>query len=153
MNATNRNLPMSLDSKNNAVFTLLRYPELYIEEAWQNRPVVWFVAKREGYNGMMQNNDFAEDTLSAFSKMILNNERDTLSSKSSLSVYPNPFEDYLTIESPIDDEITIQNPAGRILLNQNISKGKSRIRMEKLTNGMYFICFVNQSKTFKIIKQ
>lgn len=25
----------------------LRYPELYVVEHWQNRPVIWFVAKKE----------------------------------------------------------------------------------------------------------
>jgi len=47
----------------------------------------------------------------------------------------------------------IQEPSGRIILQQSISKGKNRIRTERLTNGIYFIHFNKQSQNFKIIKR
>jgi len=131
----------------------IRYPELYVQEHWQNRPVIWFVAKREGYNGMTQNNDIAEDSTDVFLKEFLANEKDSLFQEASLKVYPNPFGDYITIESPVDDEILIQDPTGRVVLQKEISKAKNRIQTERLTKGIYFVRFVNQSQTFKLIKR
>src|SRR5690554_1896057 len=131
----------------------LRYPELYIEEPWQNRPVVWFVAKIEGYNEMIQSSDITEGILEALSERLLANAQDTLYREYLLNVHPNPFEDYLTIESPVNDEITIQEASGRIVLKQKISKGKNRIQTRELTNGMYFVHFVDKSQTFKLIKE
>lgn len=126
----------------------LRYPFFEF-----NRPVIWFVAKREGYNGMIQNNEISEDAVEVFSENLLVKRQDTLSQKSLLNVHPNPFRDYLTIESVVDDEILIQDPSGRIILKQKISTGKNRIQTERLTNGIYFIHFEKQSQTFKIIKR
>lgn len=136
----------------NSMFNL-RYPELYVEEHWQNRPVIWFVAKREGYNGMMQNNNLAEDSTDVILKELLTNGKNTLSKISPLRVYPNPFREYITIESPIDDEILIQELSGRVVNRQKISKGKTRIQTENLSNGFYFIHFVEQEKSFKLINQ
>lgn len=131
----------------------LRYPELYIEEPWQNRPVVWFVAKESGYNGMIQNHENAEDVLEVFSKDLLLQRQDTLSKEFMLSIHPNPFKNHLMIESPVNDKITLQDPSGRIILQQSISKGKNRLQTERLTSGIYFIHFLNQGQTFKIIKR
>src|SRR5690554_386848 len=128
-------------------------PKLCVKDPWQNRPVIWFVAKREGYNGMMQNNDIAEDSTDAILKELLAKEKDTLSQKNSLKVYPNPFEDYFVIESRIDDQILLQELSGRIVKRQKISKGKTRIQTGGLVKGVYFIRFLKQSKTFKIVKQ
>lgn len=131
----------------------LRYPELYIEEPWQNRPVIWFVAKIEGYNGMMKNDNLEEDYLVVLSDSLLDIHNDSLSQKYSLNVHPNPFDNFIIIESLVDDEILIQDPSGRITLKQKVSKGKNRIRTERLTNGIYFIHFNKQSQNFKIIKR
>src|SRR5690554_971476 len=131
----------------------LRYPELQVEEPWQNRPVIWFVAKIGGYNEMIQSSDITEGILEALSERLLANAQDTLYREYLLNVHPNPFEDYLTIESPVNDEITIQEASGRIVLKQKISKGKNRIQTRELTNGMYFVHFVDKSQTFKLIKE
>lgn len=131
----------------------LRYPERYIEEASQNRSVVWFVARRESYNDMMKSNDIAEDSTDAILKELLYNKQNSLFQEASLKVYPNPFGDYITIESPVDDEILIQEPTGRIVIQQRISKGQNRIQTERLTDGIYFVRFFNQSQTFKIVKK
>lgn len=136
----------------NSMFNL-RYPELYVEEHWQNRPVVWFVAKSEDYNGMMQNNDITEDSTDVILKENLSNKQDSLTQETALKIYPNPFGDYFIIESPVDDEILIQEPTGRIIMQQKISKGQNRIQTERLTGGIYFVRFFNQSQTFKIVKK
>lgn len=47
----------------------------------------------------------------------------------------------------------IQDPSGRIILQKKISKGKNRIQTRELTNGMYFVHFVDKSQTFKLIKE
>ncbi|RFC54068.1 T9SS C-terminal target domain-containing protein [Brumimicrobium aurantiacum] len=131
----------------------LRYPELYVEEHWQNRPVIWFVAKSEDYNGMMQNNDITEDSTDVFLKEFLAIDHDTLTQAPSLKVYPNPFEDYFIVESPVDDEMIIKDPTGRIILKERISSGQNRLQTEALTSGIYFVRFVGQGETFKIVKR
>src|SRR5690554_44387 len=110
-------------------------PKLCVKDPWQNRPVIWFVAKREGYNGMMQNNDIAEDSTDAILKELLAKEKDTLSQKNSLKVYPNPFEDYFVIESSVIDKMVIQEPSGRIVLQKEVSKGEN-IRSEEHTSEL-----------------
>lgn len=155
MKPENPNMKMLLMRQMNLAFFKreLRYSELWVSAASQNRPVIWFVAKREGYNGMMLNNDITEDSTDVFLMELLANEEDTLSQYPSLSVYPNPFGDYFIIESPVDDEILIQEPTGRIVMPQKILKGINRLRTDRFTNGIYFVRFVNQNHTFKIIKR
>ncbi len=131
----------------------LDFPELYVEEHWQNRPVIWFVANREGYNGMMQNYDFAEDSTDVFLMELLANEQATFSKISPVRVYPNPSKDYITIESPIDDEIIIQEPSGRVVLQQKTLKGKNRILLQNFSQGVYILHFKNININYKIIKE
>jgi|SRR5690554_2385120 len=111
----------------------LRYPELYVEESWQKRPVIWFVAKREGYNGLAQSNVIAEDSTDVHLMEYLTSEKDILSQEPPLRVYPNPFEDYFMVESPVIDEIVIQEPSGRNVLQQKIILGNNRIQSESFS--------------------
>lgn len=155
MKLANKNIVKRFEQEMNFAFFKreLRYSELWVSAASQNRPVIWFVAKREGYNGMMQNNDISEDSTDVILKELLSNEQNSLSQKASVKIYPNPFGDYIIVESPDDDEILIQEPTGRIVMQQKILKGQNRIQSERLTGGIYFVRFVNQSQTVKLIKQ
>ncbi|RFC53090.1 T9SS type A sorting domain-containing protein [Brumimicrobium aurantiacum] len=137
----------------NNIMLKLCYPELWVKESLQNRPVIWFVAKREGNYGMLQNNNKEEDTLVALSKELFVSEQDSMPQELKLNVYPNPFEDYFIVESPVEDEMVVQDPSGRVVLQQSVSKGENRIRTQELTSGIYFVRFINQNKTFKIIKR
>lgn len=137
----------------NNIMLKLCYPELWVKESLQNRPVIWFVAKREGYNGLAQSNVIAEDSTDVHLMEFLTSEQDILSQEPPLRVYPNPFEDYFMVESPVIDEIVIQEPSGRSVLQQKIILGNNRIQTERLTSGIYFVRFVNQNHTFKIIKR
>ena len=111
------------------------------------------VSKKAGYNGMIQNNETTEKSLNELIDEFALNIPETTPEEFLPTVSPNPFKNHLMIESPIHDEITLQDPSGRIVLQQKVSKGRNRLQTERLTSGIYFIHFHNQSQTFKIIKQ
>lgn len=75
----------------------------------------------------------------------------------SVSVYPNPFNDKLTISSEqIIKKATIVDMLGKIIYNQqNFSEGIETINLLNISKGMYFLVLEsenNQSKTIKIVK-
>jgi len=111
------------------------------------------VSKKAGYNGMIQSGDLTEKSLDEFVEELSLNIPEISPEEFLLTISPNPFKNHLMIESPVNDKITIQEASGRIVLKQKISKGKNRIQTRELTNGMYFVHFVDKSQTFKLIKE
>ena len=78
-------------------------------------------------------------------------------SLNSVSVYPNPFNDKLTISSEqIIKKATIVDMLGKTIYNQqNFSEGIETINLQNISKGMYFLVLEsekNQSKTIKIVK-
>ena len=70
--------------------------------------------------------------------------------KIAINVYPNPFADYIIVETSEDESISIIDISGRIVLVKNIETGKNHIDTSFLLNGVYFLkCGKN---TVKIIK-
>lgn len=67
-------------------------------------------------------------------------------------VYPNPFEDYFVIESQMDDIVVIQTIEGKIILEQNIQTGMSKIATESLSEGLYVVKLINQRIKTKLVK-
>jgi hypothetical protein len=67
--------------------------------------------------------------------------------------YSNTFANYFIVESPFADKILVEDPAGRIILEQKIQKERNRVQSKRLPSGIYFVRFVNQSQTFKMIKR
>lgn len=111
------------------------------------------VSKKAGYNGMIQSGDLTEKSLDEIVEELTLNIPEISQEEFLLTISPNPFENHLSIESPVKDEITLQDPSGRIVLQQKVSKGKNRLQTERLTSGIYFIHFHNQGQTFKLIKE
>ncbi|PKN95595.1 MAG: hypothetical protein CVU43_24405 [Chloroflexi bacterium HGW-Chloroflexi-5] len=77
----------------------------------------------------------------------------------SLSVYPNPTVDFLTLEINDFDLSTLSfrlsDIQGKVLLEKEITESKSNIPMENLTSATYFLTVSDKNgmiKTFKIIK-
>lgn len=78
-------------------------------------------------------------------------------SLNSVSVYPNPFNDKLTISSEqIIKKAVIVDMLGKTIYNQqNFSEGIETINLQNISKGMYFLVLEsenNQSKTIKIVK-
>ena len=66
-------------------------------------------------------------------------------------MYPNPAENYITIESVRDAEVKIYSVNGQMLSQQNISEGINTIDISDLNAGMYFVS-VNGTMV-KIVKK
>lgn len=76
----------------------------------------------------------------------------------SISAYPNPTTDYLTLELIEFQNTNFQliNINGKILQSEPIRNSYTRINMSNLINGLYFVKVIqNESeiKVFKIIKK
>ena len=77
-----------------------------------------------------------------------------------ISVYPNPFSNQITISSANDADINgktvkLYDVTGRLFITQKITSQKTPINVSNLPPGMYFLRVEsgNTSKVFKLIKQ
>lgn len=77
----------------------------------------------------------------------------------SLSVYPNPATDFLTLEVNDCDfpslRFRLSDIQGKVLLEEEITQSRSDISMENLSATTYFLTVLGRNgivKTFKIIK-
>ena len=80
-------------------------------------------------------------------------------SKSNVSVYPNPFADVITI-SGVSSEISdvkIYDQVGRLVLQPKLSKGKKEqtLDLTKLNSGVYMLSYIQNGlqQNHKIIKK
>jgi hypothetical protein len=84
-----------------------------------------------------------------------------LSKEISVTMYPNPVKDVLSINisDPFNEEITIQivNLEGKVVFNQKYESAKDQIKLNTsmLKNGLYLVSVSSQSsvKQFKLIKR
>lgn len=65
----------------------------------------------------------------------------------------NPFENHVSTRSPQKDQLVLKSVEGKVIDNHKIDKGQTRISTAKLSSGMYLFTFVNQNKSFKLIKR
>ena len=56
-----------------------------------------------------------------------------------VSIYPNPANDFIMIETENETEIKIYSVSGQMVLRQSISEGTNTIDVSKLNSGIYFI--------------
>ena len=77
----------------------------------------------------------------------------------SLSIFPNPTSDYLTLKvEDYNNEVLsyhLIDEQGKLVLNQQITNQDTQVAMSTLARGAYFINIVQANKkiqTFKIIK-
>ena len=77
----------------------------------------------------------------------------------SLSVFPNPTSDYLTLK--VEDynnealSYSLLDEQGKLVLNEQITNQDTQVAMSTLARGAYFINVLQENKkiqTFKIIK-
>jgi hypothetical protein len=77
----------------------------------------------------------------------------------SLSIFPNPTSDYLTLKvEDYNNEVLsyhLIDEQGKLVLNEQITTQDTKVAMSSLARGAYFINIVHANKkiqTFKIIK-
>ena len=77
----------------------------------------------------------------------------------SLSIFPNPTSDYLTLK--VEDynyealSYNLLDQQGKLVMNEQITNQETQVAMSTLARGAYFINIVQANKkiqTFKIIK-
>lgn len=76
--------------------------------------------------------------------------------EASISVYPNPAEDHVTIQLPEDWQhaatVTVENAYGKSFISQTITEKESTLQLSSLPQGQYLIQVIQgQSKTVKRI--
>ncbi|MBW7868714.1 MAG: T9SS type A sorting domain-containing protein [Brumimicrobium sp.] len=133
----------------------IEFPELYFIESWQKRPVIWFVAKRLNTSNKPALNSTENELEILFMQQRKSLELDTTiieQEDNLISIYPNPFENTLTIISPEDDVVNVQTTMGNTLKKYNIRAGENKIELVGLAHGIYFLYFEDQGINFKIIK-
>jgi hypothetical protein len=146
------------DCRNTSFFVpelTLRFPKLFVTPGEVERPMVWFVAKQNNCMvGMMPVEGGAEAFLLEEyneSNMVLN--IDEHSNQDSPAIYPNPFDDYFTVESLQDDVLVIQEINGKIVHEEKINKGSTTINTQNLSMGVYIIKLINQNIQTKLVKK
>ena len=78
--------------------------------------------------------------------------------KNDFKIYPNPVDDFLTLENPNlkITEILVVDMQGKILLQQPISSSQKKLDLKNLSKGVYIIQLKSNNKIFhfeKIIKK
>ena len=77
----------------------------------------------------------------------------------SLSIFPNPTSDYLTLKVQDYNNETLSfdllDEQGKLVMNEQITNQETQVAMSTLARGAYFIYVLQENKkiqTFKIIK-
>ena len=126
----------------------LEFPTLYTEGA--ENPVAWFVAHKNAYSGMMQYEDTLKNIMTSFEFQPV--VRDTVDVNFTNSIFPNPFNNVITVNSIEDDYLILTIPSGAIVKEVKIQKGINCLILENLPKGLYFAEFKNQEFITKIIR-
>lgn len=56
------------------------------------------------------------------------------------------------IQSPQKDQLVLKPVEGKVIGNYEIEEGQSKVNTANLSSGMYILTFINQNKSFKLIK-
>jgi hypothetical protein len=67
-----------------------------------------------------------------------------------ISVYPNPFAEYITVNAVTDGNVVIYDLTGKVVLNATVKAGANRINTSTLSKGIYVLR--NGFNAVKIIK-
>ena len=68
----------------------------------------------------------------------------------SLQVYPNPFVDYILVNSPKEETYVLYNPFGQIVMYGILSMGETMVSTSSLPSGIYMMKVGNQA--IKLVK-
>jgi hypothetical protein len=68
-----------------------------------------------------------------------------------ISVFPNPFENKITIKSSIDEELEIFNYLGQKVDELKIEIGENKLQFTKNSNGIYLLKFKKSGRIVKLV--
>lgn len=58
-------------------------------------------------------------------------------------IFPHPFDEVFTIETPTDAQLSVYNLSGQVLLQQNLLSGTNLIAADAFPPGLYFVKIQN----------
>ena len=69
--------------------------------------------------------------------------------------YPNPFDQFYFLDSPIPLKLEVYDVNGRMLLNKSLEIGENKIDLSRLSNGFYIFKYIDQNRSISkvIIKK
>jgi hypothetical protein len=75
--------------------------------------------------------------------------------ENSVSLYPNPAQDFITIKNNFSENqtVVIYNVAGQTIMKQEINQNENSLNVAKLASGIYFVQLPNNNTTLKWIKE
>ena len=129
--------------------TIVQNSNFYFQNGLDlNRRYYWHIAA-------VDNNDTS--TYAPIISFFTDNEQLSADEKSNyeINLYPNPVEDFITINTNNDAQVEVISIDGKIALNQKVKEGENVINLEKLTKGVYNvnINFGGKVLSKQIIKQ
>ena len=79
----------------------------------------------------------------------------TPSFENSVSLYPNPAQDFITIKNNFSENqtVVIYNVAGQTIMKQEINQNENSLDVAQLANGIYFVHLPESNTTLKWIKE
>lgn len=79
----------------------------------------------------------------------------TPSFESSVSLYPNPAQDYIMVKNNFTENqtVVIYNVAGQTIMKQEINQNENSLDVTKLASGIYFVHLPESNTTLKWIKE
>ena len=122
--------------------------DIYAVGKWENKGAIW---KNFELLAQYDNCQVIMDVTEALSNEFLNEDNE----KASVSVYPNPANDILIVEtrhgtSLPDLTYRITNLMGQTVLSGSITDETQQINLESLPAGMYFITFAGETRKFVV---
>ena len=66
-----------------------------------------------------------------------------------INIYPNPAQDFITINVPTNSRIDILDISGKVLISKIISNDNQRINIKELNSGIYLMNINSNNNTFK----
>nr|WP_294859237.1 T9SS type A sorting domain-containing protein [uncultured Fluviicola sp.] len=130
---------------------VLKHPELTIMIYEPERPLIWYVIKKQNcQSGMIQNNHMDEraNSINSVSKTISESEGQA----TELNISPNPFLKDLEIQVEEDAQFEIYSGSFEKVYSGRVSSGKNQLNLEFLSRGVYFLKLSTSDKVYKIVK-
>jgi hypothetical protein len=78
----------------------------------------------------------------------------TPSFENSVSLYPNPAQDYIIVKNNFSENqtVVIYNVAGQTIMTQEINQNENSLDVAKLASGIYFVHVSESNTTLKWVK-
>ena len=100
--------------------------------------------------GGMLSNQTVSDKVYQLELITATNEKVNKATESPFKLFPNPFQDYVTISNSLGNtaEAKLYDSQGCLILEKEMRKNENRISLEEIPNGLYFLVLQTKSAIF-----